>query len=77
MHFAAKYGHVAMVQLLANEPVVEKNRLNKEGKKAVDIVCTRSGSSEDKKKILECLKGFFLRMKLLFNNEIIRSPSIF
>lgn len=49
-----------MVELLVNEPSVEKNRVNKDGLKASEIVCTRANNSHNKQKIIECIKGRYL-----------------
>lgn len=60
LHFAAKFGQVAVVELLANEPAMDKERVNKDGLTAAQVACTRSGSTQDKQRIVELLKGSVL-----------------
>nr|CDJ95488.1 Ankyrin domain containing protein [Haemonchus contortus] len=63
LHLASKFGHVDVVRVLVNQPLLEKHLLNNEGKTALEIACGRY-SGEDKKRrkdeIELLLGGFFV-----------------
>ncbi|KAJ1370422.1 hypothetical protein KIN20_032139 [Parelaphostrongylus tenuis] len=61
LHLAAKFGHVDVVRLLVNQPLMKKDLVNKEGQTALDVACSRySGDDKRKRKDeMELLLGGF------------------
>ncbi|XP_070553431.1 ankyrin repeat and LEM domain-containing protein 2-like isoform X2 [Ptychodera flava] len=56
LHFACKFGHVDVVEVLGSHPAVCKTAKNKQGQIPSEIACMRSGSKETKEKIEILLK---------------------
>ena len=59
LHFACKFGHVEVVQVLVMHKALDKERVNKYGEKPRDIVCNRmrNGGATIKQEIYNLLSG--------------------
>ncbi|XP_012586630.1 PREDICTED: ankyrin repeat and LEM domain-containing protein 2 [Condylura cristata] len=61
LHFACKFGHADVVNVLSSHPLIVKNPRNKYHKTPEDVICERSKSKsvELKERIREYLKGHY------------------
>ncbi|KAL3878496.1 hypothetical protein ACJMK2_030840 [Sinanodonta woodiana] len=59
LHFACKFGHIQVVEVLICHPKTDKNAKNKYGETPFKVICARcqSASKETKELIAELLKG--------------------
>ncbi|CAI2350132.1 unnamed protein product [Caenorhabditis sp. 36 PRJEB53466] len=63
LHFAAKFGKLAVVRVLAEQPLLDKSARNKMGRTAIECACERY-SEPDKSEIVRgmelAIEGFFV-----------------
>ncbi|KAK3593567.1 hypothetical protein CHS0354_018656 [Potamilus streckersoni] len=59
LHFACKFGHIQVVEVLISHPKTDKKARNKYGETPFEVICARcqSTSKETKELIAELLKG--------------------
>ncbi|KAM6930234.1 ankyrin repeat and LEM domain-containing protein 2 isoform 2-T3 [Xenentodon cancila] len=49
LHFACKFGCPEVVNVLCSHPDTDKNRLNKDGQKPFDVICSRKNKTQEVK----------------------------
>ncbi|RCN44882.1 ankyrin repeat protein [Ancylostoma caninum] len=73
LHLAAKFGHVDVVRVLVDHPLMDRHLLNKEGQTALEIACARYTGNDRRKRKAEMellLGGFFVALYRSTDNSI-------
>ena len=76
MHFASKFGAVNSVELLLSYPYCDITKVNKQEKRACEVVCERKGDEAVRNKI-RCLfeNQYYVQMIRDGDNVLIEKPS--
>ncbi|KHJ93034.1 ankyrin repeat protein [Oesophagostomum dentatum] len=73
LHIAAKFGHVDVVRILVDQPLMDRRFLNKEGQTALECACSRYTGSDKRDRKAEMdllLGGFFVALYRSADNSV-------